>query len=193
MTKARMHPALLEFSGAMGDMVFKTRNGKVFVSIKPDMSGVQPTPAQTAHREHERFSQAVDYGKTVMADSDIREIYEQVAKEKGTPLFALTVADFLNPPSIKDADISAYNGQVGDVIKIKAFDDFGVAGVRITITDAQTGDPIESGDAFEIAPGSGLWQYNVTATAPSGTTVNVNVVAIDRPGGTAVNTFTKSI
>jgi len=191
MTKARMHPALLEFRGAMGDMLFRKQNGKVYVSIKPDMNGVQPSPAQAAHRE--RFRDAVDYGKTAMADSDLRKMYEQAAKEKGTPVFALIVADFLNVPSIRDVDLSAYNGQVNEVIKIKASDDFGLVSVRVTITDAQTGNPIESGDAFEIAPGAGLWLYNSTAAVSAGTTMNINVIATDRPGGTAVDTFTKSI
>ena len=36
MTKARLHPSLLEFNGAMGDMVFKKRGKKVYVSIKPE-------------------------------------------------------------------------------------------------------------------------------------------------------------
>ena len=191
MTKARMHPALLEFRGAMGDMLFRKQNGKVYVSIKPDMNGVQPSPAQAAHRE--RFRDAVDYGKTAMADSDLRKMYEQAAKEKGTPVFALIVADFLNVPSIRDVDLSTYNGQVNEVIKIKASDDFGLVSVRVTITDAQTGNPIESGDAFEIAPGAGLWLYNSTAAVSAGTTMNINVIATDRPGGTAVDTFTKSI
>ncbi len=96
MTKARLHPTLLEFRGAMGDMLFKRRHGKVFVSIKPGERTGEPTPAQAAHRE--RFADAVAYGKTVMADTQVRALYEQVAKERDTPVFSLTIADYLMFP-----------------------------------------------------------------------------------------------
>ncbi|MBC7876575.1 MAG: hypothetical protein H7Y59_05330 [Anaerolineales bacterium] len=191
MTKARLHPSLLEFSGAMGDMVFKKRNGKLYVSIKPGARTGEPTAAQAVHRE--RFGEAVAYGKTVMADADIRELYQQAAKQKGTPVFALTVADYLNAPSIKEVDLSAYSGQLNDLIKIKASDDFGVMSVRVTITNAQDNALIESGDAIETGSGSGLWLYSATNAVSNGTDVNISVVATDRPGGTAVDTQSKAI
>jgi hypothetical protein len=191
MTKVRLHPALLEFRGAMKDMLFRQQNGKTFVSVKPDLSNVEPTPAQAAHRE--RFSEAVAYGKTVMADTDLRALYEQAAKEKGTPVFALTVADFLNAPSIKEVDLSAYKGQANDIIKIKATDDFSVASVHVALVNPQNNDPIENGFAIETAPGSGLWIYTVTVTMPGGSDVRINVVATDRPGGTAVDSKIKTI
>jgi hypothetical protein len=191
MTKARLHPALLEFRGAMGDMLFRKQNGKVFVSIKPGEQTGEPTAAQAAHRE--RFSEAVAYGKTVMADPDLRALYEQAAKEKGTPVFALTVADFLNAPSIKEVDLSAYKGQANDMIKIKATDDFGVAKVHVALTQVNGGTPIESGYAVETAAGSGQWIYTATLSVSAGSNVDFTVVATDRPGGTAIDTQSKSV
>ena len=45
MTKARLHPSLLEFNGAMGDMVFKKRGKKVYVSIKSKGVTAEPSEA----------------------------------------------------------------------------------------------------------------------------------------------------
>jgi len=84
-------------------------------------------------------------------------------------------------------DVLAYHGQVGDLISIMARDDFGVASVHVSITDSDNGNAlIESGNAVETAVGSGHWVYTATAAVPAGTELKVNVVATDRPGGTAV-------
>ncbi len=191
MTKVRLHPALLEFRGAMKDMLFRQQNGKTIVSVKPNMSNVVPTPAQIAHRE--RFSIAVAYGKTVMADPTIRALYQQVAKERNMPLFAVTVADFMNPPSVKEVDLSAYDGQVANVIKVKVADDFGVVNVHVTITNTQYNEVIESSNAVESGTGSGLWLYNATTAVAPGTEVNVRVVATDRPGDTGFESQLKAL
>jgi hypothetical protein len=50
MTKARLHPSLLEFNGAMGDMVFKKRDEKVYVSNKPKRAG-EPIKCTTSGRD----------------------------------------------------------------------------------------------------------------------------------------------
>jgi len=191
MTKAKLHPTLLGLSGAMGDMVFRQRNGKTTVAIKPDMSNLEPSEAQIEHRE--RFRDAVAYGKTVMADSDMRELYEEVARERDVPVFAVTVADFLNPPTIKDIDASTYNGQENDQIKIKTADDFGVLSVQVTLTNENGNQPIENGTAIETGPNSGLWIYTASEQVASGTSVHINVVATDRPGGVAVSNNLKMI
>jgi hypothetical protein len=108
------------------------------------------------------------------------------------PVFSLTVADFLNAPSIEAIDLSAYVGQADNVINITASDDFAVAGVSVTLRN-ESGSVIEGGAAIETVPGSGRWTYTATASVPPSSTVNVQVVATDRPGGTAVQTASKSV
>jgi hypothetical protein len=129
-----------------------------------------------------------------LADEQVRAIYEEAAKHKNVPVFALTIADFFNAPTVDDVDLSAYNGNVGDTLKIKASDEFGVASVHVALTNLQNGAAIESGNAVETAPGSGLWVYTATVAVNSGgTTVKIDVVATDRPGGTAVAEKSKSL
>ena len=181
--KAQLHPMFEKVSGEMGDMVFRVIRGKVVVSRKPDTTGIVYSESQIAHRQ--RFKQATVYGKGVMANEEVRPLYEAAAKEKNIPVFAITIADFFNAPEIHNVDVTNYHGSAGDKISILASDDFGVASVHVTLKDGM-GNPIESGEAIESVQGSGQWIYTVTTT--SGSTVTAQVVAMDRPGGTAVKT-----
>jgi hypothetical protein len=191
MPKVKLNPTFDEFRGSVNNLTYRKSYGKTFASVKADRSNVQLSEAQIAHQQ--RFSAAAAYGKIVMADPAARALYQQAAKERNMPFFALTVADFMHTPSITDMDLSAYNGQVNDVIKIQAQDDFSVASVHVALVNAVNEAPIENGFAVETAPGSGLWIYTVTAAMPGKSDVRVNVVATDRPGGTAVESIVKTI
>jgi hypothetical protein len=191
MPKVKLNPTFDEFRGSVNNLTYRLAYGRTFASVKVDRSDVQLSEAQIAH--HQRFKKAIAYGKIVMADPIAYALYQQAAKERNKPLFALTVADFMHTPSITDMDLSAYNGRVNDVIKIQAEDDFSVASVHVTINNLQTGVPIESGSAIETAPGSGLWLYTATSATPAEIEVQINVVATDRPGGTAVDSRIKAL
>ena len=187
--KVKLNPMFEEVSGQLGDLVFRELRGETIASRKPS-GNAAPSVDQVAHRE--RFKLAAAYGKSVMADDTVRALYEEAAKTKNMPVFALTVADYFNAPIITNIDLSAYRGYTGDVIKIYAADDFGVESVHVTLTNPDTNAPIENGAAVESAPGSGLWLYTATVTVPT-PNVKFDVVAADRPGGTAVSTASKSL
>jgi len=190
MAKIKFNSIVDEVSGGFGNVVFRVVRGKTIMARRPDLSGNEASEGQEAHRE--RFREAVAYGKSAMADDTMRKFYEQVAKERDIPVFALTVADFFNAPTINDMDVTGYAGKVNDVIKIKSLDDFGVMRVHVTLSEAQTDVPIENGDAIETATGSGQWIYMATAAVSAGTNVRINVVATDRPGGMAVDSRIKT-
>jgi hypothetical protein len=164
----------------MGDWVYRVRNGKTILGMKP-INTKEPSQAQLDQRA--RFAEAAAYAKRIMADAQAREAYEIAAEQKDKPAFALCVADFLKPPSIKSVNTSAYAGNEGNTIGIVTVDDMGVVNVAVTITD-QAGNVIESGQAVEKAFGG--WTYTVTASVAPGVPVIVKVVATDRPGGIAV-------
>jgi hypothetical protein len=188
--KFKLNRAFREASGELDGLVYRNVRGNVVVSRKPDTSNVVSSESQIAHRE--RFKQAAAYGKSVMADAETRALYEAAAKSKNIPVFALTIADFFNAPTIDSLDLSDYTGQVHEPINIMACDDFGVANVSVSIAD-QTGNVIEAGNAVETAAGSGHWVYTAAATVATGVTVTVTAIATDRPGGTAVKTANKTI
>jgi hypothetical protein len=94
------------------------------------------------------------------------------------PVFALTVADFLNAPAVDEIDLSAYTGKAGETIRITASDDFGVAGVAVAIHDTY-GAVLEQGAATAT---DGVWNYVTTTSLPAGHQVSIDVTATDRPG-----------
>lgn len=179
MTKARLHPSLLEFNGAMGDMVFKKRGKKVYVSIKPKGTTADPSEAQVVQRRY--FRKAVNYVKTVLADETSRAFYEDLAEKRETTLRALCMRDFLNVPTMDDLDLSKYGGKVGDRILISTYDKVGVVQVNVSLTDVN-GTTIEQGQAVEQGEGSGDWEYVATVPVAPGTDIFIEAEAYDRPG-----------
>jgi hypothetical protein len=189
MPKVTLNPTFTEFRGALSNILYRKQFGQIFASVRADMSKVKPSEAQMERRQ--RFKEAVAYGKSVMADPAVHALYEGVAKERQKPTFSLMVADYMNVPSIKGIDISAYNGKVDDVIIVNATDDFGVVRVQVSISMDGENSPIESGDAVQTE--DGLWMYTAASAVPSQTKVNIKVTAADRPGGSAVETQTKRV
>ncbi len=190
MAKVKLNPVLEQMRGPVGDLVFKHYGDGVIVGRKPDRSGVQPTDAQLQHQE--RFRQAVLYGQLVMADPEKKALYAEAAKASGKPLFSLTIADFFNTPAVDEVDVSAYAGEVGNPIAVRAHDDFAVVSVHVSITKSN-GEAIESGEAVQTPPNSPRWVYTATATVPQGTAVRIAVSASDRPGGVGEATSEKSL
>jgi hypothetical protein len=185
-----LNPILERVRGEFGDLVFKHFGNEVVISHRPDFSGVQPTEAQLQQRE--RFRQAVLYGQLVMADPQKKAIYTQAVKAKGKPLFSLTVADFFNAPSVDEVDLSAYAGAIGDIIAVRAHDDFDVERVHVSVTKS-SGEAIESGEAVETPLNSGRWVYLATAAVPQGTSVRIAVSASDRPGSVGQGSAEKTL
>ena len=194
MAKVRLNPVLEQIRGHVGELVFKRYGNEVIVSRKADLEGVAPSEAQAAHRE--RFQQAVQYGKAAMADPVGKGIYQAAAKARGIPPFSCAVADYFHAPSVGEVELSTYAGSPGDKITFRAVDDFGVVSAHVSITTqaGRTGVPvIESGDASETAPDSGLWSYTATQAVPPGTHVYVKATATDRPGGVGTSQAEKDL
>jgi hypothetical protein len=182
--KFKLNRAFRATSGELDGLIYRMSYGKVVASPKPEVYNFSNTEVQLQHRE--RFKQAAIYGKSALADDEARAVYEEVAKEKNIPLFATTIADFFNAPVIHKVDVFGYNGEVGDTIVITASDDVGVQMVHVSISDDQ-GNPIEHGEAVEFG---GQWIY--TATVQGQPIARIQVVAQDRPGGTAMMNIDKT-
>jgi len=187
--KVKLNPMFENVSGQLGELVFRRVNGRTIASRKPITTG-EPTENQSQHRE--RFKEAVAYGKLAMANVTLRNRYEALAESRNMPVFALTIADFFSVPVVNNIDITAYAGKAGDVIKVHASDDFGVAKVHLSIT-LEDGQEIENGDAQETAPGSGLWLYHTVTPVAAGTPVIVNVVVTDYPGSSVLDVRNKTL
>jgi hypothetical protein len=176
MAKIKLNPIIERLRGAVGDLVFKARNGRPYVARKADLSDYAPSQAQAAQRD--RFRDATAYARASMDDPDANALYAALAKGRGLTAYTAAVTDFLVAPTISEIDVSAYGGLTGGIVAVRARDEFGVLRVHVSITDA-TGQVIEAGNALQTG---NAWLYTATSDAPSGESVTVRAQAFDRPG-----------
>ena len=180
--KVKMNPWMEKAHGKSGDLVFKSHGDDIVVARKSQPNEPN-TPAQQAVKRS--FKLGTVYGKAALADPATAALYAAKSKETGTPVFALTVADFLNAPEVDLIDLSAYTGRTGDVIRVVAHDDFMVKGVAVLIRD-NSGTVLEQGTATAAPDGS--WQYTATTNLPLNQHVAIEVSATDLPGNKATKT-----
>ncbi|MBM3463192.1 MAG: hypothetical protein FJX76_13905 [Armatimonadetes bacterium] len=127
------------------------------------------------------FKKALDYAYDHEAE------YEKVADERQFTAVRVATADFLYAPQIDDLDVSAYHGQIGDVIKVRAHDDVLVKDVRVLIVD-KNHQLIEKGFAAQVGD---HWEYVATVQSPV-QPVRIAVSATDLPGHTGLSHADKS-
>src|SRR5262245_59912495 len=182
MSKVRLNPILEGMRGSVGDLIFRQRENQTIVARRPIQVHQPNSPAQLAVRE--KFRQAAAYAKVAFANSATRAVYTPKAKEKRLPVFALMVADFFRPPIIDEVDLSAYTGQTGQVIRVRATDDFEVTGVSVRMKEPETDEEIDGGNAVK-AP-DGAWVFTTQSTIPHNHPFVIEVTASDRPGNKTV-------
>lgn len=171
--------------GAIGNLVFRLRNGKVIVARKPETAGRSFSTNQLAHLE--RFRQAASYAKAALADGVLRPIYESASKVKGIAAFPLAVGDFLNAPTVDAIVLDGYTGKSGGQIVIRASDDVAVASVSVTIRNSKT--VLEQGAAVLE---QGFWRYTAhTNVDPASGSIAIDVTAMDHPGNRTTATAVK--
>ena len=185
MATVKLNPVVERVRGRIGDLVFKKFFGSMYVARTPNTDGREPSAAQRAHLE--KFRQAAMFGKAAMADPQVRALYAGAAKQRKQPVFSLMIADYFNPPSVDEIDLSEYAGQAGNTISIRASDDVGVVGVDVTISD-EAGLALEQGPANVSTTEPGRWLYTSTTSIQPGTHVHVVATATDRPGNKATKT-----
>ena len=94
MVKVILQPGLRELRGKMGGWTYRCMYGKQTIMKTPDMSKVQWSKAQRAHRQ--RFKQAVAYARMAMADPKVGASYKKVAAKKGRRPFQLAISDYFH-------------------------------------------------------------------------------------------------
>jgi hypothetical protein len=148
-----------KLSGKLGDqIVFRTRGNQTYVGVAPSKRESEPTEGQIEHQK--LFQEAIIYGKSINADPAIKAEYKESAIENQSA-FNVAVADFMQAPHIDEIDISNYAGKKGDLIRIRAHDDFKVVQAFVSISNADS-SLVEEGMA--VRQSNGLdWIYTVSA------------------------------
>lgn len=187
MAKAQLNPVMEQIRGAIGDLVFRHREGQVVISRRVDLSDREPTLGQIAVRE--RFRLAALYATGALADPGLRAFYEGLAASRKAVPRVLAMTDYLRPPEVLGIDAAGYGGAIGEVIVVNAVDDAGVVGVQVTLRDGD-GLLLEQGAATAAL---GRWSYTATTAVAAGTVVTVEAVATDRAAQSGSKTLTVTL
>ncbi len=178
MAKAILSAMFSGLRGRLGGVVFRQRGDLTVAGPRPRTTGRASTAAQLAQRE--RFRRATTYGRSVLADPALRAIYEARSGQRGS-VYQTALTDAIRSPVIDALETAAFRGAIGDPIVVRAHDDFAVTGVTVAVKDA-AGTTLEQGPAEAAA---GAWSYAVTRSVAPGTTVTIEVTAVDQPGNAA--------
>jgi len=94
MADVQLNAALAVIRGRVGDVVFKKRNGKLYISRRPDFSKRKLSAAQK--ESVARFRAAVRYAQRVLANPQERMPFERAVQKPGKTLYNSIIADYLN-------------------------------------------------------------------------------------------------
>lgn len=166
-------------SGKVGNMLqFSQRAGKTIVGRIPNRSGIIPTDKQ--EQVIEKFQEGAVYARTAMADPAIKALYEAGTPEGQSP-YNVALGDYCSAPKIKLVDVTGYKGIIGDIITVKAIDNFMVKTVKVRI-EKLDGTLIEAGDAVQDAMNGNKWNYTATVANAQISGIKVIAEARDLPG-----------
>lgn len=183
MSKVGNNPIMATVNGKLGDVVVYRKVRGELVMCKPPRKRSVLTSSQADKKE--RFMEAVAYAKAMMADAASKAEYESGITTRLTSAYSVAVTDYLKAPEIKSVDTSEYVGAIGDVLAIKATDDFKVTSVKVDIRDAAN-NLIERGDAVLQANSQTVWLYTVTVANPALAGTRIIIKVKDKPGNTAM-------
>jgi hypothetical protein len=182
MAKTKNNIFMTGLSGTVGKQLTLTqKKGDTIAGKKRGASSVPATDEQLDIQD--RFKIASKYALAAIQDPATKAAYAAAAKNNQSA-YNVALADAFKAPEIKSITTTAYHGEVGDAIMIRAVDDFKVAAVRVIITTA-AGVLVEQGNA--VLTDNGLdWKYTATAVnaAPAGS--KIRVTATDLPANETV-------
>ena len=183
MAKSENNEVMFGARGRVGNLVvFKNYYGRTIISkVKTKRDNEEFSEKQELTQE--RFKEAVIYAKGAVKDEILCDFYRPFVKG-GCKIYNLAIADFCKPPQVKSINVTSYHGNVGDYLIIRAFDNFKVVGVEVTVTK-RNGCLLE-GAAAVLAANEADWVYTATTCNADvmGTIISVKVT--DTPGNVTV-------
>jgi hypothetical protein len=184
MTKIKNNPIMKGASGMLGKTVVyrESKDGTLIMANKPKKSGIV-TDQQLIVMS--RFEEASQYAKAQLLDPTSKAEYTAAGISKNRSAYQVAMSDYLKKPKMLECDTAAYTGLVGDIINVRALDDFKITSVQVRITSA-TGVLIEQGTAVSQALTPHIYRYAATAANATLHGTKVVVTLRDKPGNATV-------
>lgn len=161
-------------------VVRKYRNQTIVSAV------TRPRKSNSTNRKkvNDKFKDANQWAKKILEQPEFRSLYEKGVNSRLSNPHTVAVSDYLVPPVIHYINLKEFQGKIGDIIRIKATDNFRVKEVYINILDPK-GKQIENGYAVQYPRKPSMWIYQLTAEYPDLTAIEVCASARDLPGNVA--------
>jgi hypothetical protein len=153
--------------------VYRTRSGKSLIARKPAMILNGSSQKKSMQEEVRR---AVTYAEFACEEP----IYQCKAVGTSHSAYNMAVADALGGPQVLDIDIHGWNRKVGQIILIKARDNFLVLSVHLVIRRGET--IVEEGDAEQSELEGLIWRYTLQTPVERKPGLTLDASAYDLPG-----------
>ena len=181
MARIKGNPMMKGVSGAIGKTVVarQWKDGRSTLSGMPgerDRKKIAPGQKE----QMDRFKRAARYAKGMMARPEMKAWYAQGITTNKNAAYRVAHTDYLNPPKIHYVRARGYTGKVGDLVTVKATDDFRVTKVKV-IMYASDGKVLEEGDAVNVRLKPFMWRYRTTVANPKIEGSMIKAIAFDMP------------
>jgi hypothetical protein len=133
----------------------------------------------------DRFRLAHNYADAMMDSEEKKAFYAKGINAQKTSAHTVAFQDYLTPPVIHYIRVYRYSGKAGDVITVKATDDFHVQGVAVEVVGL-TGKLLEKGEAERYRRKPFIWKYTTTVANRNFKGTLVRAIATDMPGNECV-------
>jgi hypothetical protein len=167
-------------------VVVTTWHGRTVISKKPP----PPKRRYNSPKQQEsidRFRDAHDYADQILVSDEKKAFYAKGINAQRTSAHTVALQDYLNSPVVHYIRLYRYSGKAGDVITVKATDDFHVEAVKIEVFD-RTGKLLESGEAERYRRKPFIWKYKTTVANKNFKGSTLQATATDMPGNGCVMT-----
>ena len=167
-------------------VVVTTWHGRTVISKKPP----PPRRKHNSPKQQESidlFREAHDYADQTLKSDEKKAFYAKGINAQKTSAHTVAFQDYLNPPVVHHIRPYRYTGKAGDVITVKATDDFHVEAVKIEVFD-RTGKLLESGNAERYRRKPFIWKYKTTVANENFKGSTIQATATDMPGNDCVMT-----
>jgi hypothetical protein len=161
-----------------GTMVFRTWNGRTYVSSSPQ----KPRKQSAIQKENRlKFKMATHFAKYMMKDPVKKEEYKQLAKKMKLPnAYTAAITEYMRKPEIKEVQLDGYSGKENQEIKVRAVKKgFEIEVVEVIISD-EKGNVIEQGKALKGEIFN--WSYKTTKTLQEYQSLQILIRARERTG-----------
>ena len=169
-------------SGAIGKTVVarQWKDGRSTLSNMPPPRNRRKIPL-VQKEQMKLFKDAARYATRMMSIPEKKALYAKGITTNKNAAYRVAHTDYLNPPVIHYVRARGYTGKAGDLVTVKATDDFRVAKVTVTMYGSD-GKVLEKGDAVNVRLKPFMWRYRTTKANPKVEGSMIKAIAFDFPG-----------